>query len=143
MENWPPPFLATMTYDVRANVLIEAISSSHTFIIQENTLRQVNLSPTLLSFDINMSFPEGHFSNKGRRYCYLFVVLRTNVRLLFLSVTTSKALNLSRIRIKLNDLTKQGRSYSKFVAKFYWFVSHRLFTAMATNVWYHGFIYAD
>ena len=32
-ENWPPPFLATMTHHVRPDVLIKAINSTHTFII--------------------------------------------------------------------------------------------------------------
>ena len=46
----------------------------------------------ILSFDITMSFPEGHFSKKCRRYYYHFVVLhRTSIRLLFLTVTTSEA----------------------------------------------------
>ena len=50
-----------MTYHVRADVLIQAINSSYTFIIEENTLRLGNLIPAILSFDIKMSFPVGIF----------------------------------------------------------------------------------
>ena len=33
--NWRPPFLATLTYHVRADVLIETINFSHTFIYRK------------------------------------------------------------------------------------------------------------
>ena len=40
----------------------------------------VNLSPAILGFDITMSFPEGHFSNICRHYCYHFIALPSNKR---------------------------------------------------------------
>ena len=79
MENWPLLFLATMTYHVGADVLVEVINPSHTFIIKESTLRLVNLNPAILSFDIT-SFPQGYFSSKYKRYCYHFAVLPSNKR---------------------------------------------------------------
>ena len=75
-ENWPTPVFATMTCHVRADVLIKEIY----ILIWENTLRLVNLSPVILSFDITISFPDGHFSNNCRRYFYHFVVLPSNKR---------------------------------------------------------------
>ena len=51
-----------------------------------------SLSPAILSFDITMSFPEGHFpTNVDAAVTNLLSFHRKSVRLLFLSVTTSEA----------------------------------------------------
>ena len=55
-EDWPPPFLTSVRSHIRGYVLIQAINSTHSFIVFFDALSLLNIDSTFLLLDVPFCF---------------------------------------------------------------------------------------
>ena len=56
MEDWPPPFLASVRNHIRGYVLIQTINSAHSFIVFFDALRLLKIDSIFLLLDVPFCF---------------------------------------------------------------------------------------